>query len=54
MIFTKLFQEYQCGTWNQLVDEQMRTAVRTILRQRNLNNSNKFVFEKYLRTLITV
>jgi hypothetical protein len=54
LLFTKLFQQYQSDNWNQLVDEQKCLAVRNILRQRNADNNKKFIFEKYLRSLITV
>ncbi|CAF3648444.1 unnamed protein product [Rotaria sp. Silwood1] len=53
-IFIKLFQQYQNDKWSQLVDELKFIAVRTILRERNTNNNEKFIFEKYLRSLITV
>jgi len=54
LLFTKLFQQYQSDNWNQLLDEQKCLAVRNILRQRNADNNNKFIFEKYLRSLITI
>src|SRR5262249_54784095 len=54
LIFTKLFQQYQSSNWNQLIDEQKCLVVRNILRQRNADNNKKFIFEKYLRSLITV
>lgn len=53
-IFNKLFQQYQNDNWNQLTNEQRSMVVRNILRQRNADNNKKFIFEKYLRSLITV
>ena len=54
LIFTKLFRQYHHGDWNQLSDQERHTAVRLILRQRNADNYHKFIFEKYLRSFITV
>jgi len=51
LIFTKIFQQYQGDSWNQLDDEQKCVAVRNILRQRNTDNTTKFIFEKYLHSL---
>ncbi|CAF1241647.1 unnamed protein product [Rotaria sordida] len=53
-IFIKIFQQYQDDKWNQLVDEKKYIAVRNILRERNTDNREKFIFEKYLRSLISV
>ncbi|CAF1091762.1 unnamed protein product [Adineta steineri] len=54
LIFTKLFQQNQGINWNQLDNEHKCTAVRNILRQRNIDNTRKFIFEKYLHLLITI
>ncbi|CAM4964787.1 unnamed protein product [Rotaria socialis] len=53
-ILIKLFQQYEDERWNQLVDEQNFMTVRIILRERNMDNREKFSFEKYLRSLISV
>ncbi|CAF1273029.1 unnamed protein product [Rotaria sordida] len=53
-IFIKIFQQYQDDKWNQLVDKKKYIAVRNILRERNTDNREKFIFEKYLRSLIPV
>ncbi|CAF1213970.1 unnamed protein product [Rotaria sordida] len=53
-IFIKIFQQYQDDKWNQLVDERKFMTVRNILRERNTDNREKFIFEKYLRSLIPV
>ena len=52
LIFTKLFQQQRDGAWNQLGDPERFIAVRDILRQRNMDNQQKFIFEKYLRSLV--
>jgi hypothetical protein len=54
LVFTKIFQQYQGDSWNQFDDEQKCAAVRNILRQRNTDNTRKFVFEKYLHSLTSV
>jgi hypothetical protein len=51
LIFTKIFQQYQSDSWNHLDNEQKCVAVRNILRQRNTDNTRKFIFEKYLHSL---
>ena len=52
-IFTKLFQQSQNNQWSHFTQEQKLLAIRTILRERNSDNRDKFIFEKYLRSLIS-
>ena len=53
-IFNKLFHQYHNGNWHTLDDEQKFLSLRNILRERNIDNSRIFIFEKYLRSLITI
>ena len=48
LIFTKLYQ-YD-NNWNDFNDEQKRSSIRKILRQRNTDNQRKFIFQKYLHS----
>ena len=52
LIFTKLFHEKR--HWTEMADEQKLTLVRTVLRQRNANNTNKFIFEKFLQAKVAL
>ncbi|UJR11138.1 hypothetical protein I4U23_015319 [Adineta vaga] len=54
LIFTKIFQQCSDNYWYNLIDEEKSLIVRNLLKQRNRDNTNKFIFEKYLLSLITI
>ncbi|CAF1682522.1 unnamed protein product [Adineta ricciae] len=51
-IFTNIFHQCFNDDWLTFDDERKRAIVRNIFKQRNRDNPNKFIFEKYLSSVM--